>query len=165
MLISLWDLDSLGRLPISGKIYDETVSTIQAFEYWDKQNLKTIPSSCKFLFASFRSLEKMPICEKGISSKARIDFWCKKKLIHNPPTWCCPLAQLPQGCKILVARFSLKIFVGVMMNWTYLEAWRFPKRRGRTPIFLHSCHVGCVLLYFLRPRRSSFARELLRSLA
>ena len=37
MSISLWDLYNLGRLPISGKIYDETTPGLQAFEHRDKQ--------------------------------------------------------------------------------------------------------------------------------
>jgi len=74
MSISLWDLHKLGRLPINGKIYDEIISYLQAFEHWDKQNLRTMPSSCKFLFATFRYLKKMSVCEKGVSAKAWIDF-------------------------------------------------------------------------------------------
>jgi len=95
MSISLWDLYNLGRLPISGKIYDETTPGLQAFEHRDKQNLRTMPSFCNFLFATFRCLEKMSVCEKGISAKAWIDFWCKKKLIHNLPTRCSPRSLTP----------------------------------------------------------------------
>jgi len=36
MSISPWNLRRLGKLPINGKIYDETVPSIQAFEYRDK---------------------------------------------------------------------------------------------------------------------------------
>ena len=67
--ISLWGLHRPGKLPISGKIYDEIVPSLQAFKHRDKQNLRTMPS-CKFLFAAFRSLEKMHVCEKGIIAKA-----------------------------------------------------------------------------------------------
>lgn len=45
MSISLWDLHKLGGLPINGKIYDETIRCLQAFEHRDKQNLRTMPSS------------------------------------------------------------------------------------------------------------------------
>ena len=38
MSISLWNLHKLGGFPISGKIYDEIVPSIQAFEYRYKQN-------------------------------------------------------------------------------------------------------------------------------
>lgn len=95
MSISLWDLHKLGGLSISGKIYDETIPCLQAFEHRDKQNLRTMPSSCRFLFAAFGCLEMMSTGEKGINAKAWIDFWCKKKLIHNPPTRRRPRSSTP----------------------------------------------------------------------
>jgi len=42
------------------------------------------------------------------------------------------IARLPWGLKIQVTRFSLKIFVRVVISWTSLEAWGFPKRRQST---------------------------------
>ena len=64
-----------------------------------------------------------------------------------------------------MVRFSLKIFVEVVMSWKSSKAWGLPRRRERVHILPHSCHVGCALLYFLRPGTSSFAWELLRSSA
>lgn len=93
--ISLWDLHKLGGFPISGKIYDKTIPCFHIFEYRDKQNLRTLPTFCKFLFAVFRCLEHTPGCEKGVNAKAWINFWCKKKLIHNRPVRTRPRSSTP----------------------------------------------------------------------
>ena len=83
MSISLWDLHRLCGLPINGRIYDQIIPSIQIFNYWDKQEQKVIPCSCKFLFTTFRSLEKVHHYSKWVSAKVWIDFWCNKKFIHN----------------------------------------------------------------------------------
>ena len=116
MSFSLWDWQKLGGLPINGKTYDETIPCLEAFEHRDKQNLRTMPSFCNFLFATFRCLEKMSVCEKGISAKAWIDFWCKKKPIHNPPMRCRPRSSTLTRTQNPMVRFKLKILAIVVRS-------------------------------------------------
>lgn len=102
----------------------------------------------------------MPICEKGVSAKAWIDFWCKK-VVHNPLTQChCrglsltrmqnPNSQIRHQ-DLCWSRDELEVFRSIGV----------PEEK-RVHILPHFCHVGCALLYFLRSRGSSFAHELLR---
>jgi len=72
--IYLWHLHRLGGLPIKGRIYDGTITSVKDFNHNDKQNQRVIPSLCKFLCATFRGLEKAHSGENGVSAKVWIDF-------------------------------------------------------------------------------------------
>jgi len=165
MSISLWDLYRLGRLLIIGKIYDETIPSIQAFEYWISRIWRLshiLANSCLLLLEA----EKRCLSPRKASVlKFGLIFGVRRSLSITRQHSVTVIARLPRGYKIMVARFNLKIFVRVVLSWTSSEAWGFPKRRGRAHILPHSYHVSCALLYFLRPGRSSFTRELLRSRA
>jgi len=84
--ISLWDLHHLVGLPIYGHIYDETIPSSQIFSCRDKQGQRVILSSCGFLFTAFKCLEKAHSHNKRVTTKTWVDFWCKQRLVHYPPT-------------------------------------------------------------------------------
>ena len=62
-------LHRLSGLLIYGQIFDETIPNSQIFNHWDKQGQRVIASSCGFLFAVLRFLEKAHSHDKGVTTK------------------------------------------------------------------------------------------------
>ena len=85
MSISLWDPYRFRRLSISGRIYEETIPSIQSSAS-GQAKLEVDPYSYGFLFTAFRCIKKAHNHEKGLTVKVWIDFWCKTKFICNPPS-------------------------------------------------------------------------------
>jgi len=152
MTISLWDLHRLGDLPTNDRIYDETFLSVQIFNYREKQDQRVISSSCKFLFAPFRSLKKAHKQEKGV----KLIFGATKCSFITRQCALAIVTQLLQSPTNPTTKFKLKIFTGVEMNWASLKSLRFPKRRRRALTWLHSYHVGYMSLPCLRLERNFF---------
>ncbi|KAL2943460.1 Tropomyosin-1 [Bienertia sinuspersici] len=58
--ISLWDLYKLGGLPISGRIYDETVPDIHTLRAHTDKGVRRIPKAYESLLAAYRQIVQRP---------------------------------------------------------------------------------------------------------
>ena len=81
MLISIWDLYKLGRLPIYVKIYDETIPSRDALYQRRHDNQRLIKPTCRYLFAAHSCLENG--CHRGVCTERWIGFWCKRQVKHE----------------------------------------------------------------------------------
>ncbi|KAL2942840.1 Tropomyosin [Bienertia sinuspersici] len=83
--ISLWDLYKLGGLPISGRIYDETVPDIHTLRAHTDKGVRRIPKAYESLLAAYRQIVQRPESKKGVSARQWVDFWCKRSISYNAP--------------------------------------------------------------------------------
>ncbi|KAL2931549.1 Hexon-interlacing protein [Bienertia sinuspersici] len=69
--ISLWDLRTLGGLPIFGAFYDEVVPTVDELE-GSKDGRQFLPPSCRYMFAALQT-----IMLTSESSHVTFEEWCR----------------------------------------------------------------------------------------
>ncbi|KAH0709108.1 hypothetical protein KY284_010535 [Solanum tuberosum] len=73
MSISLWDLQSIGGLPVQGHFYDEVVPLAKELTQTDTKKELLLPQSCRYLFSAFYRLAKDDIQE--VSVHDWVMFW------------------------------------------------------------------------------------------
>ncbi|KAH0644118.1 hypothetical protein KY290_035094 [Solanum tuberosum] len=73
MSISLWDLQSIGGLPVEGHFYDEVVPSAKELTQTDTQKEFLLPQSCRYLFSAFYRLAKDDLQE--VSVHDWVKFW------------------------------------------------------------------------------------------
>ncbi|KAH0776103.1 hypothetical protein KY290_007514 [Solanum tuberosum] len=73
MSISLWDLQSIGGLPVQGHFYDEVVPSAKELTQTDTQKELLFPQSCRYLFSAFYKLAKDDLQE--VSVHDWVKFW------------------------------------------------------------------------------------------
>ncbi|KAH0765305.1 hypothetical protein KY290_001264 [Solanum tuberosum] len=71
--ISLWDLRTIGGLPVHGSFYDEVIPSAKELTHVDDQGKSFLPRSCSFLFSAFYRLTKGAIDE--VSFREWTKFW------------------------------------------------------------------------------------------
>ncbi|KAH0728790.1 hypothetical protein KY290_003616 [Solanum tuberosum] len=73
MSISLWDLQSIGGLPVQGHFYDEVVPSAKELTQTNTQKELLLPQSCRYLFLAFYILAKDDLQE--VSVHDWVKFW------------------------------------------------------------------------------------------
>ncbi|KAH0730259.1 hypothetical protein KY289_001447 [Solanum tuberosum] len=74
MSISLWDLQSIGGLPVQGHFYDEVVPSAKELTQTDTQKELLLPQSCRYLFSAFYRLAKDGLQEVSIHDWVKFCF-------------------------------------------------------------------------------------------
>ena len=75
--ITLWDLCRIGGLPLYGSIYNEVV--LRAKE------MSSLPSSCKYLFATFHHLSLELSSPHSVTSTEWVGFWFRGSIRYPKP--------------------------------------------------------------------------------
>ncbi|MCE5166021.1 hypothetical protein HAX54_014087, partial [Datura stramonium] len=82
--ISLWDLHTLGGLPIRGSFYEEVIPEATQLICVDAKDQRYIPRVCEYLFTDFHYLQESKTDSSRVSLSRWIGFWYKKALRYEP---------------------------------------------------------------------------------
>ncbi|KAH0645171.1 hypothetical protein KY284_033055 [Solanum tuberosum] len=82
--ISLWDLRTIGGLPVHGSFYDEVIPSAKELTHVDDQGKSFLPRSCSFLFSAFYRLTKGAIDE--VSFREWTKFWFRGPRKYAEPS-------------------------------------------------------------------------------
>ncbi|MCD7458625.1 hypothetical protein HAX54_038749 [Datura stramonium] len=82
--VSLWELHTLGGLPIRGSFYEEVIPETTELTCVDGKDQRYIPRVCKYLFTAFHYLQESKTDNSRVSLSRWIGFWYKKALRYEP---------------------------------------------------------------------------------
>ncbi|XP_060195511.1 uncharacterized protein LOC132624806 [Lycium barbarum] len=82
--ISLWDLHTLGGLPIGGHFYEEVIPEAKELTGVDTKNQRYISRVCEYLFTAFHYLQEGRSDNPRVSLSKWIQFWYKRALKYQP---------------------------------------------------------------------------------
>ncbi|MCE3051346.1 hypothetical protein HAX54_049544, partial [Datura stramonium] len=82
--ISLWDLHTLGGLPIRGSFYEEVIPQATELTCVDAKDQRCIPQVCEYLFTTFHYLQESKTDNSRVFLSRWIGFWYKKSLRYEP---------------------------------------------------------------------------------
>ncbi|XP_012828660.1 PREDICTED: uncharacterized protein LOC105949899 [Erythranthe guttata] len=84
--LSLWDLNTLAGLPLTGLLYDEVIPCAEELCGIDATGSRYMPRTCKHLLHVYHLLRKKADDNSQVSIEKWIKFWSKKQLkYHQPP--------------------------------------------------------------------------------
>ncbi|KAH0696636.1 hypothetical protein KY290_014018 [Solanum tuberosum] len=82
--ISLWNLRTIGGLPVHGSFYDEVIPSAKELTDVDDQGKSFLPRSCSFLFSAFYRLTKGALDE--VSFREWTKFWFRGPRKYAKPS-------------------------------------------------------------------------------
>ncbi|KAH0665733.1 hypothetical protein KY285_026939 [Solanum tuberosum] len=84
MSISLWDLQSIGGLPVQGHFYDEVVPSAKELTQTDTKKELLLPQSCRYLFSAFYRLAKDDLQEVSVHDWVKFWFRGPNRYVEPP---------------------------------------------------------------------------------
>ncbi|MCD9643786.1 hypothetical protein HAX54_031485 [Datura stramonium] len=82
--IYLWDLHTLGGLPIRASFYEEVIPEAMELTCVDEKDQRYIPRVYEYLFTIFHYLQESKTDSSRVSLNRWIEFWYKKSLRYEP---------------------------------------------------------------------------------
>ncbi|KAH0764534.1 hypothetical protein KY285_000405 [Solanum tuberosum] len=94
MSISLWDLQSIGGLPVQGHFYDEVVPSAKELTQTDTQKKLLLSQSCRYLFSAFYRLAKDDLQEVSVHDWVKFWFRGPNRYVVPPQKENAPFVEL-----------------------------------------------------------------------
>lgn len=155
--ISLWDLQVMGALPISGTFYDEVVPNAKELSSMDNRSKPYLPPSCKYLFLAFHTLREKVNSQYMVSVTKWINHWFRGPLKYQKPP-----ARNPKRVKPPKCSYNPSGFMDLVRGWSPDEEIFFTNM-GIEDNLKQEVHLAaflsCWLYIFVFPgRKGSYIR-------